>query len=126
VVDATVDVGLKDPASGQLNYQRSGAARLKVDPVWGYDTDGHAGDFFPIYVADDRVLRPKSPPPTIDAVAQALAKYDRDSTGGSYIVRGMEVSMLPDSGSNQVYSVAEGEAARTVRTCSEFATSPAV
>jgi hypothetical protein len=110
VVDATVDVGLKDPASGQLNYQRSGAARLKVDPVWGYDTDGHAGDFFPIYVADDRVLRPKSPPPTIDGVAQALAKYDRDSTGGSYIIRGMEVSVLPDNGSNQVYSVAEGEA----------------
>ncbi|MFL5900995.1 MAG: DUF4815 domain-containing protein [Solirubrobacterales bacterium] len=122
VVDATTDTSLKDPASGQLNYQRSGAARLKVQPVWGYDTDGTVGDFFPIYIADDRVLRPKTPPPTIDAVAQSIAKYDRDSTGGSYIVRGMEVSMLPDSGSNQVYSVAEG-ACRANGQDIEFATS---
>lgn len=122
IVDSTMDTDLKDPASGQLNYQRAGAARLKVDPVWGYDTDGTVGDFFPIYVADDRVLRPKTPPPTIDAVAQAIAKYDRDSTGGSYIVRGMEVTTMPDSGSDQVYSVAEG-ACRANGQDIEFATS---
>lgn len=110
VVDAVADPTLKDPASGLLNYQRSGASRLKVEPVWGYSGDGSDGDFFPIYTADDRVLRPKTPPPTIDSVAQAIAKYDRDSTGGSYIVSGMAVTALPDSGPDQVYSVAEGVA----------------
>lgn len=108
VVDATTDVDLKDPASGQLNYQRSGAARLKVDPVWGYDTDSNTGDFFPIYIADDRVLRPKAPPPTVDAVSQAIARYDRESTGGSYVVNGMDVTILPDVGGEQAYSVASG------------------
>ena len=108
LVTATEDATLKDPASGLLNYQRAGAHRLKVEPVWGYDGDANTGDFFPIYVADNRVLRPKAPPPTIDSVAQAIAKYDRDSTGGSYVVRGMEVKALADAASNQVYSVAEG------------------
>lgn len=122
LVTSVEDATLKDPASGLLNYQRAGAHRLKVQPVWGYDGDANTGDFFPIYVADDRVLRPKAPPPTIDAVAQAIAKYDRDSTGGSYIVRGMEVQALPDNGANQVYSVAEG-AARANGSEIEFGTS---
>lgn len=122
VVDENVDTSLKDPAVGMRNYQQAGAARLKVEPVWGYDGDGNTGDFFPMYVADNAVLRPKAPPPTVDAVARAIARYDKDSTGGSYVISGMMVKALADSGSDQVYSVSDGSA-RVNGSGVEFSTS---
>jgi hypothetical protein len=112
VVSELDDPGLLDPAVGLRNYGQPGAHRLQVDPVWGWDGEADPqGDFFPIYVVDAGVLRPKQAPPQMDSVRQAIAKYDRDSAGGTYIVEGLTVLALPDdAGGNQVYSIREGSA----------------
>lgn len=106
------DPALRDPASETRNYQEQGASRLQVEPRWGYDLDGTPdGEFFPVYYADLGQLRPNEAPPQLDSVSQALARYDLDSTGSSYVVSGMAVTKLDDlSNGTQVYSVADGRA----------------
>jgi len=110
VVTETDDPDLKDPAVGLRNYARAGAARLKLEPQWGWDGDGSTADFFPVYTVDGGILRPKEAPPQIDSVTQAIARYDRDSSGGTYVVAGLNCQILPDDGSNQVYSISDGSA----------------
>lgn len=122
VVTELEDVDLLDPAVGQRNYGQSGAARLKVDPVWAWDGDGGEADYFPIYTVENGILSPKDAPAQIDAISQAISKYDRDSAGGTYVVRGLSCGLLPDAGGNKVYSVSEG-AARVRGRSLEFATS---
>lgn len=105
------DPDLRDPAALTRNYQEPGAGRKKVSAAWGYSGDSQAGDFFPVYTAEDGVLRAKEAPPNLDAFAQALARYDRDSAGGSYVVSGMTVQRLDDlPDGRQVYTVSEGRA----------------
>ena len=111
VVTALEDPLLRDPATGTRNYQEPGAARLKVICSWGYNGDGSEGEFYPVYEVVDGVLRSKEPPPNIDAVTQSLARYDRDSAGGSYVVSGLNVQMIADSeDGHQIYSIGEGRA----------------
>jgi hypothetical protein len=111
VVTAIDDPALRDPATGTRNYDERGAERLKVHSEWGWDGDDNDGEFFPVYGVVDGVVSAKEPPPNLDAVTQALARYDRDSAGGSYVVAGMGVTLLPDDGGgNQVYTIAEGRA----------------
>ncbi len=116
LIESTVteveDPTLRDPAAETRNYQEQGAARLAVENRWGYDQDGTPdGEFFPVYYADNGELRLKEAPPALDSVSQALARYDLDSTGSSYIVSGMAVTMLDDlSNGTQVYSIGEGRA----------------
>lgn len=105
------DPSLLNPAAGSPAFQQPGALRTKVDTSWGHDGDGQAGDFFPVYTVEDGYLRAKAPPPNLDAVTQALARYDVDSAGGSYIVEGLGVVMGADlETGEQVFSVAEGRA----------------
>lgn len=105
------DPELRDPASLTRNYQEPGAGRKKVTAEWGFAGDSQAGDFFPVYEVEDGTLRAKEAPPTLDAFNQALARYDRDSAGGTYVVTGLAVQRLGDLNSGeQVYSVAEGRA----------------
>ncbi len=106
------DPALRDPAAETRNYQEPGAARLMVEPKWGFDTDGTPdGEFYPIYYADNGRLRAKEAPPAMDGVSQAIARYDRDSTGSSYIVSGLNVRALDDlENGNQVYNLTEGRA----------------
>ncbi len=111
VITEADDATLLDPASETQGYNEPGAARLQVVPTWGYEGDGeHDADFFPIYYVTNGILGAKEAPPQLDSVTQAIAKYDRDSTGTSYIVSGLKVSMLEDDGSNQVYNVKDGRA----------------
>lgn len=110
VKTAIDDPTLRDPATGTRNYDERGAERLEVVSQWGWDGDDGDGEFYPVYGVIDGVVTAKEPPPNLDTVTQALARYDRDSAGGSYIVSGMNVSMLADSGGNQVYSIADGRA----------------
>lgn len=111
VVTSSDDSGLLDPATGTRNYDQPGAERLKVHAQWGWDGDGGSGEFFPVYSVVDREVSAKDPPPNLDAVAQALARYDRDSAGGTYIVSGLNITMLADDlDGKQVYSMAEGRA----------------
>ena len=105
------DPSLLNPATGSPAYQQPGAARVKVEPAWGHEGDGQAGDFFPVYTVDNGYLRAKEPPPNLDSVTQALARYDRDSAGGSYIVEGLDVVQAPDlETGDQVFTIAEGRA----------------
>lgn len=106
-ITAVEDPELLDPATGTRNYNQPGAERLKVDPTWAV---GEAGDtdFFPVYTVTDGVLDAKEAPPQLDSVTQALARYDRDSAGGNYVVSGLELQALADVGAIQNYSLSEG------------------
>lgn len=117
VYTATDDATLRDPAAGTQGFNEEGAYRLKVEPSWGLETDVVAnGEFFPVYYIDDGQLRAKEPPPNLDAVTQAIARYDVDSNGSNYIVSGFRVTRLDDdidpvdNKPRQVYSVAAGRA----------------
>lgn len=109
IITELQDPSLVSPAVGTRGYMEPGAARLQILPQWG--VAGGAGAFYPVYTVEDGHVRAKEPPPQLDAVTQALARYDRDSAGGSYVVQGLQVAMaadLPDG--RQVYTVAEGRA----------------
>jgi hypothetical protein len=110
VVTEVEDVDLRDPAVGLRNYREPGAHRLKTLAVWASDQSACSGDFYPVYYVDDGYLRAKEAPPSVDLVSLALAKYDRDSAGGTYIVSGLSVSADADVGGNQVYILSEGRA----------------
>lgn len=126
VITDLEDPDLRDQATGTRNYDEPGAYRLKVEVVWAWSGDGVAGEYFPVYTVTDGVLNAKEPPPSFDTVTQALARYDRDSAGGSYIVSGLDVRKLADDvDGKQVYSLAEGRA-RVYGYGFEFATSQRV
>lgn len=109
VITEAEDPDLRDPAAGQRGYYEPGALRLQVTPTWGTATGGTT-NFYPVYTITDGQLDAKEPPPNLDSITQAIARYDRDSAGGCYVVSGLTVKQLPDSGSNQVFTIAEGRA----------------
>lgn len=122
VVTELEDPGLRDPATGTRNYDESGAARLKLEPLWGYSGDGQTGDFYPVYTVTDGIVLTKEPPPQLDGVTQAIARYDRDNSGGTYVVSGLNVIAADDLQDGlQVYTVSEGRA-RVNGFAVEFAT----
>lgn len=114
VITEMDDPSLRDPATEVRNYQEAGAGRLKIDAVWGWQgtgvSDAQAGEFYPIYTADYAIMRVKITPPQLDSVSQAIASYDRDSTGGNYVVSGLKATKLPDIDGVQQYSVEAGAA----------------
>lgn len=110
IVDDIADPALVDPASGTRNYQQPGAYRLKAELVWAWDGDGVTGQFYAVYTVVDGVLLAKEAPPSFDAVSQEIARYDRDSSGGTYVVHGFTVRQLADEVANQVYSIQAGRA----------------
>lgn len=111
VVTELEDPTLRDPATGTRNYDEPGAGRLKVDPTWGWSGDGSDGEFYPVYTVDNGILLSKEPPPTLDGVTNAIARYDRDSAGGNYIITGLGVTATYDRvGGNVIVLVGEGRA----------------
>lgn len=110
VITELQDPDLRDPAVSFRNYQEPGAGRLQTTPVWGYQGDGQEGDFYGVYEVLDGVVVDKRPPPGVDIVAQTIARYDRQSTGGFYVSNGLSVTRLVDEESNQVYSMSDGVA----------------
>lgn len=108
VVTELEDADLVNPAKETRGFQEPGAARLQVVASWGTDIDGD-GDFYPVHEIIDGVLRQNTPPPQLDAVTSALARYDRESNG-SYIVNGLQVSYLHTKDHIQSYSLSEGKA----------------
>lgn len=111
VVTDVEDPDLLDPARETRGYQEKGAARLKVEPSWAFQTaPTPSSNFFPVYYVENGVQRAKEAPPQLDSVTQAIARYDRDSAGSNYIVTGLQVQQLADSGGNQVYNVQAGRA----------------
>ncbi len=111
IVTKQEDPSLADPATEMPTYGEPGADRLKVEPVWGTADSDIEGEFYPIYTIEDGQLTAKEAPPAFDSISQAIAKYDRDSSGSNYVVEGMRVTQLDDLGTGeQVYSVQEGRA----------------
>ena len=112
IVSELEDPGLRNPATGSRGEGEPGAWRRRIEPVWGYDSDGGDGDFYPVYVVEDGVQRAKEAPPSLDAFNQALARYDRDSTGtGTYAVSGLMLVAGDDlADGRQVYHLSEGRA----------------
>jgi len=102
---------LLNPAIGTRGYGEPGALRLVRQPRWGI-AGTSADDFAPVYAIDDGVLRAKEPPPNLDAVTQALARYDRDSAGGMYIVDGMQLRTVDvtQPATRQVFTLSAGRA----------------
>jgi hypothetical protein len=108
---------LEDPTllgqiDGSAAFGQPGAARRVIDTEWGHSADGvSVGEFYPVYVVDDGNLRSNEPPPQIDGVRQAIARYDIDNSGGTYVVSGLDVRQQADLESgDQVYTVTAGRA----------------
>jgi len=111
VVTEEQDPTLLNPAVGTRGYQEPGAWREQVTLAWGFKGDGQTGTFYPIWAVEDGSVRAREAPPNLDAITQAISLYDRDSTGGTYVVRGLEVVAGPDLPTGQqVYTLAEGAA----------------
>lgn len=111
VVTELEDASLRDPAIGTRNYNEAGAGRLQVTTTWAWDGDGGAGDFFVVYTVENGVLLGKEPPPQLDAVSTAIARYDRDSAGGMYIVDGLNVTAELNEGTGKLTTlISEGHA----------------
>jgi hypothetical protein len=114
-VTASEDPELRDPAVGIRNYNEPGAGRLQYRLSWGFVAEGVAGpnselgEFFGVYSVESGVLVQKALAPQMDSVSTALARYDNESNG-SYLVRGMGVTCLSSSGTEQVFTVNEGKA----------------
>ncbi len=102
------DPDLKDPAVGTRNYQEPGAVRTKYTVLWGREGEG-TGEFFPIHQVDNGVLVQQAPPPQLNNVTQALARYDRESNG-HYVVRGMKVIAVTGEADKQTFVIEEGKA----------------
>jgi hypothetical protein len=114
------DPNLRDPAVGTRNYQEPGASRLKSVLSWDFKAAGviSAGvtsaensgtNFYPVYSVENGVLIQNAPPPQLDAVQTAIARYDRESNG-SYVVTGLGVTYLKTENNEQTFVIAEGKA----------------
>ncbi len=111
IITEMEDPGLLNPAVGTDGYREPGAVRERASLTWGVSGSAQAGEFFPVWTIEDGWVRPKEAPPNIDAVTRALERYDVDSAGGTYIVRGMELREAADLPTGeQVYNLAEGAA----------------
>lgn len=104
------DSTLTDPASGTRNYNEPGAARKQYHCHWGLASDNVSeGDFFPVHKVDQGVVLVKQPPPQLDSVTVALARYDRESNG-SYVVEGLRALFLSQDENQQQFTISEGKA----------------
>ena len=112
VITELEDPSLRNPAVGTRGEGEPGAARLKTTLEWGLATDNHTGNFYPVYKAENGVLKIKTPPPQLDSVTTALARYDRESNGGNYVVSGLGLIYITHdlTNNNQVFSIGEGKA----------------
>lgn len=113
VVSPQEDPSLLNPAVGTRGEGEEGGLRLRVWPEWGMapQNSSESDNFYPVYTVDDGELRAKEAPPQLDSISTALADYDVESTGGSYVVQGLRVLMAPDAeDGRQVYTIAEGSA----------------
>ncbi len=112
IVTELDDPALRDPAVGAHNFDEPGAARLQLTGRWGHsaDADTEGSAFYPVHRIEKGVVLIKQPPPQLDSVSQALARYDREANGGSYLVSGMALSYRGLRDGYQHFSVQEGKA----------------
>lgn len=109
------DPSLRDPAQGTQNYHEPGAGRLHVKCVWGTAADNLSGNFYPVFRVNNGVQIIKQPPPQLDSVTTAIARYDRETNGQGYVIHGLSTYVLDDVAGQddktyQVFSLSEGKA----------------
>lgn len=109
VITEMEDPSLRDPANHTRNYDEPGAARQQYACEWGLADAEIDGDFFPVHKIDNGVVLVKQPPPQLDSVTVALARYDKESNG-SYVVEGLRALFLSQSESKQNFTISEGKA----------------
>ncbi len=112
VVTELQDETLRDPAVGAHNYDEPGAARLQANCSWGLADDVKTGtpQFYPVHRVVNGVLIVNEPSPQLDTMTRALARYDRQSNGGSYVVEGMELIYRGHTELEQTFTLKEGKA----------------
>lgn len=111
IISPTEDVLLRDPAISANNFQETGASRLQVNATWGYEGEpGKVGQFYTVYRVEDGVVLNHAAPPQVNAADVAISRYDRQSTGGFYVSRGMMVRKGLDAGDTQVFVMGSGDA----------------
>ena len=110
LVSALEDPALYNPAINTASYNEAGADRIKTTITWGIQGDPGVGDFYPVWTIEDGIVRMREPAPQLKATADAIKRYDVDSTGGNYVANGMIATMLPDEDGKQVYSISAGRA----------------
>lgn len=105
------DPALRNPAIGFPTTGEAGAWRKKITARWGYAASD-AANFFTVYEAQNAILNVKEAPPNLESFNLAIARYDRDSTGGgTYICNGMLVSAQKVTDlTKQYFTVAAGRA----------------
>ena len=107
------DPTLRDPAVATRNYGEPGAARLKSVLSWDFKANGvevvDKGEFYPVYSVENGVLIQNAPPPQLDSVQTAIARYDKESNG-SYVVNGLGVTYLKTENNEQIFVIGEGKA----------------
>ena len=92
------------PAEGE-----AGAARSRMELVWGFSGDGEEGDLYSVYLLKDGVAIDQTPPPNLTGINAQLATYDFDANG-NYVVSGCRVTALGKTGGDQVFSIEAGVA----------------
>lgn len=103
------DASLLGQVPGSLAEGEPGAARETVSISWAVSGDGGAGLFAPVYVLIDGTIIDQAAPPILSEIQQSLSSYDFGAHG-HYIVDGCKVTALGKTGSDQVFSIAAGEA----------------
>lgn len=111
IISEHEDTGLRNPALGFSTTGEAGAWRKKITAAWGYASSNTA-NFYAVYEAVNCILNVKEAPPNLEAFNLAIARYDRDSTGGgTYICNGMLVAAENVSDlTRQYFTVGAGRA----------------
>ncbi|MCY7295102.1 DUF4815 domain-containing protein [Alteromonas sp. a30] len=110
VVTELDDPSLRDPAIGTESHDEPGAARREVTATWGLSTEDSPGNFYPVHRIDQGVQIINEPPPQLNAVTSAIARYDREANGGSYLVDGLGVLFRNQENAMQTFNITEGKA----------------
>ncbi len=104
------DPSLRNPAVATRGANEPGVWRITRSAVWGIDSEEHGENakFYAIFHIKNGILIPSEAPPYVNHFIQAIAKYDRDSTGSQYVVNGLNVHYLGDTDNVQHYTIAAG------------------
>lgn len=111
IVSENEGLGLRNPARGHASEGLPGAWRLEVKAAWDFAV-GEKESFYSVYDVTDGIMAVKEAPPNLESFNLAIARYDRDSTGGgTYVCNGILVTAEPVSNlTRQFFTIAAGRA----------------
>jgi hypothetical protein len=116
VIDNNQDTTLVDPSVGLETSNQPTQYRVQKTITWGWkNTDGSAdsgdvGVFYPVHLVINGTLVIRDEAPGLGQVQEAIAGYDRDSTGGFYVIEGLEVEFESEDATDYLYSIKQGKA----------------